>query len=86
MSALNTTMGATKNNKFPTKVAIVKRMPSPRNLKSKTSLAPKHRGSVHASHPAAPGSIPSVPVIFLHGIFMMSLRLIDGTSKSVEKA
>ena len=24
VSALNTTMGATKNNKFPTKVAIVK--------------------------------------------------------------
>ena len=34
--------------------------------------------------PAAPGSIPSIPVIFHHGIFMMSLRLINGTSQSVE--
>ena len=37
----------------------------------------EHRGSISASHPAAPGSILGIPKHFSK--FLMLLRLIDGT-------
>ena len=39
--------------------------------------AAKHRGSILASHPAAPGLIPSIP----EEKILMLLRLINGAGK-----
>ena len=48
--------------------------------------AAQHRGSIRASHPAAPGSILNVPMNFFQRMIisdelvMMLLGLIDGSS------
>ena len=43
-------------------------------------IRPEHRGSVHAPHPAALGSILGIPIIHSLNLILILLRLIDGTA------
>ena len=49
------------------------------NKQTTAGEAAYHRGSILASHPAAPGSIASVPEFFSDEKLSMLLRLINGT-------
>ena len=40
----------------------------------------EHRGGIHASHPAAQGSILDIPKTYPLDLFLMLLRFFDGAA------